>query len=188
MIETNYITLQDFKIVDVATHCDYSKLNIAINEALNFELPEILCEYYDIILDAFNSEDKTELQLKLLNGDTYKCGRITKKYLGVKQLLVYYSYANYLLNSSLTDSGLGFKQKTDQYSIPTPLKEIQSHANKYRNMGFAIVKQLKDYLYHNPELANEYGFKHDCDCGCEHGNCEFTEKRMYVFKPRIIRK
>lgn len=189
MLKTKYVTIEDyFSVVDVAKHCNYPKLDIAIDEALNFELPEILCEYYQIVLDAFEAEEPTEEQLKILNGDTFQCGRTTKKFLGAKKLLVYYSFANYLLNSHLHDTGLGFKQKTDQYSIPTPIKDIKEHTNKYRNMGYAIVKQLKEYLCHLPEIQFQYGLNLMCDCGCSSGDCDFTEKRIYKFKPKVIKK
>ena len=189
MLRTNYVTIDDFKIVDVADHCDWDKLNIAIDDALNFELPELLCEYYGIVLDTFKAENPTEEQLKLLNGDTYQCGNVTIQFLGLKKMLVYYSYSNYLMGSVLNDTGLGFVKKTDQYSIPTPYKDIKEIANSYRNRGYAIIKQLKEYICHNKDLAINYNIKFiDCGCGCESGNCDFTEKRIFVFKPKIIKR
>ena len=188
MLKTKYITLQDFEIVEVANHCDYTKLNISINEALSFELPEILCEYYELVKDAFEAENPTKEQTLILEGATYSCGRVTKRYLGAKDMLVYYSYANYLMNSVMNDTGLGFVKKTDQYSLPTPYKDVKEFVNKNRNMGFAIVKQLKEYLCHVPNLTTSYGLKLDCHCGCADGNCDFTEKRIYKFKPKVIKK
>lgn len=189
MLNTKYITLEDFKIVDVAIHCDYSKLNIAIQDAVNFELPEILCEYYGFVKSILEVENPNEEQLKILNGVDYECGSTIKRFLGIKALLVYYSYANYLMGSTLNDSGLGFVQKTDQYSIPTPLKDIKEITNSYRNRGYSVFKQLKDYLCHNSDLIDGFDIHlEDCGCGCSHGNCDFTEKRIYTFKPRIIKK
>ena len=183
MLNTNYITLEDFKIVDIATHCDYTKLNIAISDALNFDLPELLCEYYDLYINEIESEN-----LDLINGTTYECGNVTKKFLGLKNILVYYSYANYLLNSTMTDTGIGFVKKTDQYSIPTPLKEVQSFVESYRNRGYAIIKQLKDYVSHDQELIDKYNLPITKHCGCGSGKCDFTEKRVYTFRPKVIRK
>ena len=93
------------------------------------------------------------------------------------------------MGSVLNDTGLGFVKKTDQYSIPTPYKDIKEIANSYRNRGYSIVKQLKEYLCHNKDLTQGYNIKFiDCGCGCESGNCDFTEKRIFVFKPKIIRR
>ena len=111
MLKTEYLTIRDFEIVDVATHCDYKRLDMAIEEVLNFDLPETLCEYYDVVLNALNSEEKTEEQLSLLNGGVFKCGKVTKKFLGVKQMLVYYSYANYIYRGASTNTGFGQVKK-----------------------------------------------------------------------------
>ena len=189
MLRTNYVTIDDFKIVDVADHCDWDKLNIAIDEALKFELPELLCEYWGLVKNTFKAENTTEEQLKLLNGTEFNCGKTTKEFLGLKDMLVYYSYANYLINSTSNDTGLGFVKKTDQYSIPIPMNEVEKYSKKYRNMGFAIIKQLKEYLCHNKDLTQGYNIKFiDCGCGCESGYCDLTEKRIFVFKPKIIRR
>ena len=199
MIRTEYLTIDDFKIVEIAQHCDWDKLNIAIDDALKFDLPGITEEYYGLILDAFNKEvNKVSSEFSdnfstdfdtddLINGTNYKCGNRTINFLGLKDMLVYYSYANYLMNSTMNDSGIGFVKKTDQFSVPTPLKDIKEFVNSYRNRGYAIFKQLKKYVCHIPELANEYNLSLNCDCGCKNDN-HFTEKRIYTFRPKIIKR
>lgn len=188
MLRTEYLTLKDFEIVDVATHCDYKRLDIAIDEALNFDLPETLCEYYDVVLNALNSEEKTEDQLSLLNGGTFKCGKVTKKFLGVKQMLVYYSYANYIYRGASTNTGFGQVKKESDFSIPVPLSEIKEISITFKNMGYSIVKMLKEYICHLPELRKEYDLECDCNCGCVDGKCNQTKTNTFSFKPLIIKK
>lgn len=183
MLNTNYITIQDFRIVDVAIHCDYTKLNIAIDDALNFDLPENLCQYYKLVIDAFGQENQS-----LLYGSEFQCGNVTKKFIGLKSMLVYYAYANYLLNSTMTDSGIGFVEKTDSFSVGTPLKEITTFAESYRNRAFSVIKQLKEFVSHDRELCEKYNLPMSSDCGCGSGKCDFTEKRGYKFRPKVIRK
>lgn len=189
MLRTEFVTIEDFnECVEVAQHCDWNRLNIAINDALEFDLPEYLCEYYGLIIDAFNAENPTDEQLKLLNGDTYKCGKVTRKFLGAKRILIYYSYGNYLMNSTINDSGLGFVRKESEFSTPVPIKEVREFDNSYRNRAFSIIKQLKEYIAHLPGLAKEYGFERILDCGCYDAECGITEKRIYTFRPKIIKK
>lgn len=187
MLKNKYLTIRDFDIVDVAVHCDFKKLDIAISDALSFELPEILCEYYGIAKKALDNADDETYQ-ELLNGGDYECGGVTRRFLGIKALLVYYSYSNYLMQSVLNDTGLGFKQKTDNYSIPTPLKDIKDISNSYRNRGFSVFNQMKDFLCHNSDLTKGFNIPYSCGCDCSTGDCYFTEKRVSAFKPRIIKK
>lgn len=190
MITSKYLTIEDFKIVDVAIHCDWSKINIAIDDCLNFDFPEYLCDMYGLADYIINLDNPTEEQLKILNGDTFICQNITKKFLGLKSILVYYSYANYLMGSTMNDSGVGFVAKrNDGFSVPIPLKDIEKYVNSYRNRGYSVIKQLREYLSHNKELIE--GFNIDfksCNCGCGHGKCDVTEKRIYTFTPKLIKK
>ena len=100
MINTKYLTIEDFAIVDVAIHCDWKKLNIAIEDMLNFDLPEYLCDMYGFANDILTKENPSEEELKIINGSNFECQNVTKRYLGLKRIMVYYSYANYLMNST----------------------------------------------------------------------------------------
>lgn len=192
-LNKKYLNRIDFyNVVDLAAHCDVRKLNIAINTAVNIDLQKILCELFSFTFKVLEKEDRTELENKIVNGGSYKCGNNEKFFLGTKQIVIYYSYANYLANSYANDTGLGFKQKTDSYSLPVPKKEVDSFSIQNRNIGYEIIKQYKDFLCHHATELKDYELvlkDCDCGCGCSGSNCkDGVETRRITSVPRIIKK
>lgn len=206
---TNYLQQSDFDCVGlVAKHCDLEKLCVATEEAKQFDIIPLFC--FEMVQDIFDNwnipqtlPDPTEEnpnQTKvnpdyekyqnLICGGTYSgCDNKTLQNLGFKKVWVYYSYARYLLINQFNDTANGTVQKQNEWSIPTPLKEITAFSNKYREMGREAFNSVQGYLCANKEDFPKFD---DCNChlncGCS-GTCSCGKpKKMTGFKFSTVRK
>jgi len=211
--EENLIVQADFACIgDVARHCDNKKLCIAIGQAQDFDLAQLFCGFWYDIVEIFNEITSYDLtvaeceanpdcntpptppenyaeKLALLCGGYYEgCNGKRVKHLGVKKMLVYYAYAKYLFANASSDTPNGKVSKTNEWSIPKPLKEIEMEADHYRSMGFIAFSDIKSYLCKNRDIFPDY-VGAECDhCHCE-GNCDGRSKaKGYGFKSCIISK
>ena len=193
----------------VATHCDTRKLVIAENEALNFDLKELYCDFWNdliIIWEEINAyilavaeceadpecstpptpPENYLYKLRLINGGTYQnCNSKERRFEGVKRVLLYYSYSRYVILNGFNDTPTGVVQKINEFSLPTPIKDLQAYADKYRNMGYASFKDTVGYLCAN----RDYFTWTDCKlCGCGCSKCSGTKAKGYGLKGRTITK
>ena len=76
------------------------------------------------------------------------------------------------------DTPTGFKQKTNDFSLPTPIKELQFFEQKYRDMGFTAFKKVLDFI--NKDNAT------CASCECE--KCDGNVTTKTGFKSKIINK
>lgn len=209
----NIISQEDFDCIgQIAKHCDLPKLCIAINEAQDFDLAELFCDFWDSILEIneevedykqalidFESCDEDcveptipenyDLKVNLICGGSYEgCNDKVKKHFGVKRILTYYAYSRYLIINEFNDTPNGQVSKTNNFSIPKPLKEIQNVADKYRNMGYESYKKTIGFLCVNREVFTDFNSKDcgTCKCGsdCDHS----TKVKGYGIKGKIITK
>lgn len=186
------IAQQDFTCIgQVAKHCDNEKLCIAIQEALDFELNELFCE--EIMIEALqheNDTDENSFWYKLWNGTEYQnaCGK-TKKHFGLKRIWVYYAYSRYVMINGYNDTPTGFKQKTNDFSLPTPIKELNYFEQKYRDMGYSAFKKTRDFICQNKEqFSQEIKIECEpCGCGCS-DTCGGGVNTKMGLKTKIITK
>lgn len=203
----------DFACIgQVAAHCDNEKLCIAISEAQEFDLAELFCSFwYDIIaiweeLEAYDAsviaceenpdcttpptppEDLETKRALICGGEYVGCNDTVRKHKGIKRILVYYAYSRYLVLNGFTDTPSGSVRKTNEFSLPTPLKETQSFADKYRTMGYESYKKTLGFLCANKEIFTTFD-----SCGCEPcgcgGNCKGSTKvKGYGMRSSTITK
>jgi len=184
----------------VARHCDNLKLTISENEASNFDLADLFCDFWEEIeninaeIIAYESdsippipENYTE-KCALLRGGTYlDCKNKPRVFEGVYKILAYYSYSRYIVLNGFSDTPNGLVQKTNEFSIPKTLKELELFADKYRNMGFISFGRTVKYICKN---TNIFDFNHcskvDCNCGDE--DCGTTKAKGYGFKGLNVNK
>lgn len=174
---------------EVAKHCDNEKLCIAIQEAQLFDLDPLLCALFDEVVANWNNI--SEPWNTLINGGSYEdCKGRTKTFLGIKRVLVYYSYARYLMLNGFNDTPNGMVQKTNNFSIPKPLKEVENFSDKYRSMGYKTWKQVERYLCLNKDLPEfeEFSSKNCKPCGCNDLCDSKTSVKGYGFKGKNISK
>ena len=168
----NYLVSTDFENIGlVATHCDLKKLNIAIEESKNFDLVPLFC--FELVQDILNNwETENSKYSELINGCNYEdYSGILQQNMGFKELWKYYAYARYMLINQFNDTANGAVRKQNEWSIPTPLKEVNDISNKYRNMGQIAFESVRDYLCEKKEDFPKFD---DCNCkkrcGCV-GKC-----------------
>jgi len=169
------ITKNDFQgIGQVANHPDLTKLDIAIHEAIHFDLPELFSTFWETIRQIdheLNTKPPAEvknydLKHNLVNGGNYTvCNNLQKTHLGIKKTLAYYAYARYSVLNSFNDTPVGNVAKSGDFSLPKPLKELEAFADKYRNMGYVSAQKTLDFLCHNKAVFS--GIKNLCKtCNC----------------------
>lgn len=204
---------QDYNCIGLlAAHCDNSKLCIAEGEALEFDLKQLFCDSWADILNIWNEvnayiaeyaacvadpecnpslipvpDNYSEKNMLIFGGQYVGCNEKTRSFGGVKRMLVYYSYARYAIINGFNDTPTGLVQKTNEFSIPKPLKELENFADKYRSMGYITFEETIGYLCANNE--DVFTFWTDCEkCGCGTHKCGGTKARGYGFKGSIITK
>lgn len=184
----------------VAKHCDSSKLCIAEDEASRFDLSELFCDFWIDILDIIKEvEDygkypKPPLpehyaeKKELLEGGTYlDCKGKNRPFEGVYSIMAYYSYSRYIILNGFSDTPNGLVQKTNEFSIPKSLKELESFADKYRNMGRISFDRTVKYICSKKDI---FDFS-DCpktECGCDSCGCGGTKAKGYGFKSSNVNK
>ena len=179
----------DFEhIGQVAKHCDQRKLDIAIQEAIVFDLRPIFCDFFYDLQNNWGSVEK--IWTSLIEGGEYiNCKENTINILGVKKALTYLAYSRYVIINSFDDTPNGQVTKTNQFSIPKPLAEIQSYATKYKNMGLTLIDDAKGYICNNSDSGefDNYDFTTCVDCGCS--ECKgTTQSRSFGLRGTNIEK
>lgn len=183
----------------LAKHCDQSKLCIAENEASNFDLADLFCDFWwDIVeiakeVEIYDSDPETEMpenyqeKKALLEGGYYvDCNQKNRPFEGVYKILAYYSYSRYSILNGFNDTPNGLVQKTNEFSIPKTLKELEQFADKYREMGLIAFNRTVKYICSKKEI---FDYK-NCqkECGCENNDCGGTKAKGYGFKAKNINK
>ena len=197
----NLVPLQYNCLGIIAQHCDLSKLCIAENEASNFDMAELFCDFW-VDIETINTEIKAydeapepkppipidyDLKKELLEGGTYTdCRGKLKPFEGVYKILAYYSYSRYIILNGFSDSPNGLVQKTNEFSIPKPLKELEQFSDKYRNMGLISFGRTQSFICQNSDV---FTYSHcpasNCNCGA---NCGTTKAKGYGFKSKNVEK
>jgi len=196
----NLLPLQYNCIGILAKHCDLSKLCVAENEASNFDLAELFCDFWTEIeaialeVEAYiaNPElpEPTNYTEKtfLLNGGVYlDCSEKQRPFEGVYKIMAYYSYARYIVLNGFNDTATGMVTKTNDFSIPKTLKELESFADKYRTMGLISFERTVRYICQNSEIF-DYSHCPKDKCGCGSEKCGSTKAKGYGFRSRNINK
>ena len=146
-------------IGDIANHCDLNKLNIAINEAADFDMEGLYCDLWDDIIENWDSTE--EDWRNLIDGGNYQGCNRTRKHQGIKRVWAYYAYSRYILINGFNDTPSGMVAKTNQFSIPTPLKELQAYSDKYRNMAKVSYERTNGFLCINSVVFDNFN-TYDC--------------------------
>lgn len=186
----------------VAKHCDLSKLCVAENEASNFDLAELFCDFW-IEIEQINSEVKayddatepkppipenyTEKKALLQGGNYTDCGEKLRPFEGIYKIMAYYSYARYVMLNGFNDTATGLVQKTNEYSIPIDQKALNNFSDKYRNMGLISFERTQRYICQNTTIF-DYSHCPKDKCGCGSNKCGGTKAKGYGFKSRNVNK
>jgi len=189
-----YLIKDDFISVGlVAKHCDLGKLDLAIEESKNFDMIPLFC--FDFVNDVLNNwgilEANPDYQKyrNLIDGDVYINSDKSYNNLGFKKVWVYYAYARYLLINQFNDTANGTVIKDNEWSSPTPLKEIKDYSNDYRDMGAEAFKNVQSFLCKNKEIYPKFDTCNcQLSCGCFGGCSCGNTKKITGFKFSTVSK
>lgn len=191
----------DFNCVgNVAIHCNLPKLCIAEDEAIIFDMNQLFCDFWIDIVKYWKEVDdydknpigekplNYDLNKNLIYGETFTgCNGNTSNHLGIKRTLIYYAYSRYITINGFTDTANGGVTKTDEFTIPKTIKELEMFADKYRTMGYESYKMTLKFLCHNRDVYTDFNHKDCKKCGCECEGCKGqTKAKGYGFKSSII--
>lgn len=198
----NLLPLQYNCIGILAKHCDLSKLCVAENEASNFDLAELFCDFW-VEIEQINSEiiaydnaeepkppipeNYTEKKSLLEGGNYTDCGGKLRPFEGIYKIMAYYSYARYVMLNGFNDTATGLVQKTNEFSIPIDQKALNNFADKYRNMGLISFERTQRYICQNVSVF-DYTHCPTGDCGCGSNKCGRTKAKGYGFKSSNVNK
>lgn len=186
----------------IAKHCDLSKLCVAEKEASDFDLAELFCDFWvdieaiDIEIHAYDdapdpkpTPPENYIQKKaLLEGGVYTdCLEKQRPFGGVYDILARYSYSRYIILNGFSDTPNGMVQKTNEFSIPKSLKELEQFADKYRNMGKISFERTIRYICQNSTVFDFDNCPKD-KCGCGSNKCGGTKAKGYGFRSSNINK
>ena len=198
----NLLPLQYNCIGILAKHCDLSKLCVAENEASNFDLAELFCDFW-VEIDQINAEiiaydnaeepkppipeNYTEKKSLLEGGNYTDCGGKLRPFEGIYKIMAYYSYARYVMLNGFNDTATGLVQKTNEFSIPIDQKSLNNFADKYRNMGLISFERTQRYICQNTAIF-DYTHCPTGDCGCGSNKCGGTKAKGYGFRSSNVNK
>lgn len=204
---SDLLKIQDYKGRGIITaHCNLDKLNTSINFSRDFKLDELLCYGFvaDIIekwreINALEPDPETNIivipdDLKdyydlIFGAEFIDCNDKVKHQQGIKLLWIYYSYAEYVRINPLDDTPNGLAIKSNEFSMPPTVGDINTFAFKYDNMAKTVYHNIKEYLCINKDLFPKFD---DCDCrlncGCS-GTCSCGKiKKVTGFKFRTVKR
>ena len=146
------ITLANIQAVkSISLNVNESKqLTPYIQEAQNFDLRELLGdEFYLALLADFTASPSLVDYSFMFNGGSYVHGNDTYYMDGIKQYLIYCTYARYLSNSNVISTATGLVHKTNQYSERVNETTISRLVSQSRSGATFIENNIKDYLCRN---------------------------------------
>ena len=143
------IDREDFATYNRAiSQSEYNKgnLNQYILDAQFVDLKGLLgSEFYEDIIRNSTSEMYNDL----IDGSVYEYKGKTYTNYGLKSVLVYYSYARYVLNSANVDTPFGMVQKNNVNSTATSYQEKKSIFKMNQQIGYEYFKTVFDFLERN---------------------------------------
>lgn len=156
MAVTQLILLSDItavKPLSVNTN-ETKKVNPNILEAQEFDLKPVLGDemYLKLLEEKANSFPDT-LYADLWNGKEYTYNNDKYVFQGIKQALIYWSYARIITNLGQDDTAFGVMQKLNDYSqqvdsktLAMRIKQAQSGAVAFQNDFIAYLdRKREDY-------------------------------------------
>lgn len=193
----------DFACVGMVTaSCNLSKICIAIDDALLFDIEPLLCTSFVIdILSKWQeilnvpTEDPIPEPLKLwydlIYGSQYNnCHNKLQRHQGIKRMWTYFAYAGYVILNPFDDTPNGLKYKANEWSAPVPIKDLNGLSTTYKNKGLESFKTIKEFLCLNKDFFTNFDA---CDCHLSCGcvgtcGCGSTKKVGTGFRFKTIKK
>lgn len=130
-----------------------AKLNEMIIDAQMLDLQPLLGEIFFNKLVA-SPTDYDEL----LNGGAYELNGQSYINYGLKKVIVYFSYARYMMFGAVTDTPFSTVLKTNENSQPVDASTKKSIYTMNRDSAYQVWENVKNYLVR----TQHPDFKHNC--------------------------
>tara|TARA_R110000796_G_scaffold120506_1_gene234644 strand:+ start:18368 stop:18925 length:558 start_codon:yes stop_codon:yes gene_type:complete len=172
----------------ISNHCDTKKLQIAVNEAVQFDLRNLLGNLFFLVNENWD-QTSPGIYFDIVEPKNYtNCSGYETTHVGLKKVLAYYSYSRYILINSFNDTPNGLVEKSNNFSIPKSLDELQSFSSKYRNMGLEDYRLVEAYILLNSATYPSYNTTCAKPCGCN-GTCgkKTTNKGFGIRSKTIVK-
>lgn len=139
------ISVEDFGKynIDIPSSINKSKLNRAIKEAEDIDLSAYFNEAF--MLDL-KTNYNTDANKALINGTTYTYSTETKKFEGLKAVLVYFAYARLLAFMDINISANSIVNKLSDFSTPTPDKRTAAAIGTAENNAKFYLAGVVQYI------------------------------------------
>lgn len=199
-----YLKPSDFKEVGiVANTCNKEKLNISINEALEFDIKHVFC--FPFVNDMLENWDLADLddeaaalkpiadQMKrvAIIGGNYKTssGRM-ESFPGIRKIWLYYSYSKYVIVNSADDTPNGLVSKTNNFSMPLEIGRLKALETKYKNMAKDSIDHTLTFLHYASRFIPTFEpSRHFLSCGCAgFCTCNGKPRKITGFKIKNVEK
>ncbi len=128
-----------------------------ISEAQEFDLKQLLSE--DFYIDLLENYTESDYQ-DLICGNEYTFEEKKRYFLGLEQVLSYFSYGRYLVDANSNSTSFGMPTKTTNFSTPNPQKELEQRAQREHDKALQLFEDVKIYLDRNSETFEAW--KTDC--------------------------
>jgi hypothetical protein len=149
---TKLISIEDF--TDYPAICANvnvaKKFNPYVSEAQMLDLLPALGQelYWDLVTD-FEASPSLSVYGDLFNGSEYTVDGITYKHLGLKPVLIYFTYARYRMNAQEEETATGLVVKNNPYSEPASEKSVARRVDQARSAAFAYMVPVIKFLNDN---------------------------------------
>jgi len=102
--------------------------------------------YQDLVNNSTSA-----IYLELLNGGTFVANDFTYTQLGLRYVLAFFIYSEYLSDSKLQDTFAGFVKKNIPESRQAEIGEIKAKQNRARQLAFGAWEEIKLFLDNNTD-------------------------------------
>lgn len=180
------ITVQDLrKVGDVAQDCDLRKVNEAIEQALEFDLSELLCGlFFDVEKYLRTDEEAPEDIANLINRTYFDACNGRMYHVGLRHVVSLFAYSRYLRINQYHDSHSGMTVKRADWADIIGKNDLKNYANPYFQQAKQAFKNVELYICRNKEKYKRYNFSNCVACSC--GKCSDNSNTRSGFSASVI--
>lgn len=142
------ITASEFKAfnkVPFDVHDD--KIVPHIQEAQNTDLYDVLGYFLFDVLSNVENKDYSDL----INGGSFELADMYVYQCGLKKIVSMYAYSRFLIDVNTNITAFGSVTKSNDNSIPTPLKVLQAQSKQVKIDANIKLNLIYDYLEKNKD-------------------------------------